>query len=277
MGFSKLLIAAAGVSAASAAGPVVLSGATGKTGALVYKQLKEKGTEVRALVRNAKKAAEVLGCSKCDESEGIFVGDVTKPETLGSVMKGADSLVILTSAVPQCDYTSQPMKCTYPKGAYPIDVDFHGGKNQVEAFVEANGADKQVVLVSAMGTTQPDSYLDLMGNGHISFYKLNMEAFLVSSGIPSTIIKPCGLGEAEGGQDEIIVGHDDEETWDLKVPIQRADVARLVVESLNDKDLASGLRFDVCAKSGTPTKDADLSSVLKAAKFPWETKDTITV
>lgn len=275
MSFSKIAVAAAAIAGAAATGPVVVTGATGKTGALVYKLLKEENIEVRALVRDASKAGEVLGCSKCDESEGIFVGDVTKPETLTGVMKGADSLVILTSAAPQCDATHK--QCTYPKGAYPVDVDFHGGKNQVEAFAEANGNDKQVVLVSAMGTTTPDNYLDLMGKGYISFYKLNLEAFLVSAGVPSTIIKPCGLGLGDAGKDEIIVGHDDEEQWDLKVVIQRADVARLVVASLKEKETATGLRFDVCAKAGTPTQDSDLKTVLKAAQFPWEAKDKVVV
>eukprot|EP00929_Paragymnodinium_shiwhaense_P122051 TRINITY_DN94582_c0_g1_i1.p1 TRINITY_DN94582_c0_g1~~TRINITY_DN94582_c0_g1_i1.p1 ORF type:complete len:283 (+),score=98.15 TRINITY_DN94582_c0_g1_i1:87-935(+) len=282
MTFSKIVLAAATVSAsvevAAGLGPVVVTGATGKTGSIVYKLLKEQGVEVRGFVRDVKKAADVLGCSKCDESEGIFVGDVSKPETLEAVMKGAESLVILTSAAPSCD-KSQPPKCTYPKGAYPVDIDFHGGKNQVAAFAEANGADKQVVLVSAMGTTQPDSFLDMLGKGYISFYKLNLEAFLESSGVPFTILKPCGLADGEAGKQEMLVGHDDAETWDLKVPMQRADVARLTVEAVKEKDLASNLRFDLCAKNdGTPTKDEDLKTLLKQAKFPWATaKDKVVV
>jgi hypothetical protein len=39
----------------------------------------------------------------------------------------------------------------------------------------------------------PDSPLDLLGNGHVLFYKLNSEAALMASGLPFTIIKPTGL------------------------------------------------------------------------------------
>jgi hypothetical protein len=32
---------------------------------------------------------------------------------------------------------------------------------------------EHVLLVSSMGTTQPDTFLDLLGEGHALFYKLN--------------------------------------------------------------------------------------------------------
>ena len=36
----------------------------------------------------ATKAKDLLGCSSCNESEGIFVGDVSEPETMKAVMTG---------------------------------------------------------------------------------------------------------------------------------------------------------------------------------------------
>jgi len=249
------------------AGPVVITGATGHTGALTYNLLKSLGVEVRGLVRNVTKAKEVLGCSKCDESEGIFVGDVSKPATLDGVMHNADALVILTSAFPVCNPFP---KCSYDKGGYPVDVDFNGGKNQVEAFVKGAGGLKLVVLVSDLETTEPDTQLDKMGNGQIGFYKLNEEAFLMSSGLPYTIVKPCGLGSGKPGLDEMMVGHDDEEGWDLSVPVQRSDVARVVAAAIKAPKDAANLRFDLCAKAGTPTQDGDIPALLKSARHPWE-------
>ena len=32
---------------------------------------------------------------------------------------------------------------------------------------------RHVLLVSSMGTTQPDTFLDKLGDGHALFYKLN--------------------------------------------------------------------------------------------------------
>ena len=51
-----------------ATGPVVVvSGATGRTGSLLYLALRGSGIAVRALVRNASKAKEMLDCGACDE------------------------------------------------------------------------------------------------------------------------------------------------------------------------------------------------------------------
>jgi len=269
--FKAMGLLALGVAADTNVEPVVVTGATGPTGAETYNLLKSRGVPVRALVRNTTKARDTLGCSKCDESEGIFVGDVTKPDTLASVMKGAAALVIVTSSSPQCTFGAGPPKCTYPMGAYPVDIDFNGGKNQVEVFAKEAGS-KPVILVSAAGTTEPDSFLDKMGNGYISFYKLNFEAFLMTSGLPFTIVKPCGLGTGKPFGQEIVVGHDDTEAWDLKIPIQRSDVARVLAEILKSPKESDGVRFDLCArdpKLGKATTDADLPALLKSAKYPW--------
>ena len=49
----------------------VVTGATGRTGALVYKLLKkDPGVSVRAVVRNRTKAQMKLGCGACADKEG---------------------------------------------------------------------------------------------------------------------------------------------------------------------------------------------------------------
>ena len=47
---------------------VLITGATGGTGRIVYGMLKERNVTVRALVRSTSKAKEVLKCDKCDAS-----------------------------------------------------------------------------------------------------------------------------------------------------------------------------------------------------------------
>lgn len=252
------------------ASPIVLvTGATGKTGALVYSLLKRQGVTVRGFVRNATKAREILKCQKCDVSEGIYVGDVTKPADLSDAFQGVTALAICTSSAPHCKDFKDPSSCTYPKNAYPKDVDWVGGKNQVVAFASAVGNPGPVVLVSSMGTTDPDNFLDRLGNGHIGFYKLNEEAFVMASGMPWTIIKPCGLTDDEGEKRELLAGHDDE--MHLTPPtIPRADVARVVVGALLQPGVAGGLRFDLCSRAGAPT--TDISEVFKEARLPWQSE-----
>jgi len=55
--------------AVGAVGPVVVAGATGRTGMLTYLALRDAGVDVRALVRNASKARELLECGPCGEDE----------------------------------------------------------------------------------------------------------------------------------------------------------------------------------------------------------------
>lgn len=254
-----------GLGTVAAQQPIVVTGATGKTGQLLYKQLKDRNLPVRALVRNVTKARELLGCTACDASEGIFIGDVTEKASLAAVMEGAGSLAIVTSSMPSC--SGSPPKCVYPKGAYPVDVDFNGGKAQVEAFAEARKAagPGHVVLCSSMGTTEPDSFLDKLGNGNIGFFKLNEEAALMSAGMPFTIVKPCGLLDTPGGQNQLVVGHDDE--IKLQPPtVARADVARVMLEALLQPSQSRNLRFDLCSKAGTPT--TDFAGLFNSARWP---------
>jgi len=255
---------------ASASDVVVVSGATGRTGSLIYKALKEQNVNVRGFIRNVTKARERLGCVACDASEGIFVGDVTDPSTLIAPMVGAHSLIIATGAPLVCPDVTDFSKCYYPSGDLPIDVDFNGGKNQLDALAEATHGSGHVVLISSMGTTVPDSPLDKFGNGQILFYKLNLEADIMSSGLTYVIVKPCGLTMAEGGQKELVVGHDDKMTV-MPNSIARADVASLCVEALS----RTGLRFDVCSEVGTPT--SDYSKVLDEARFPWQRRSTASL
>ena len=125
---------------------------------------------------------------------------MTDPITLIAPMVGVHSLIIATGAPLVCPDVTDFSKCYCPSGDLPIDVDFNGGKNQLDALAEATHGSGHVVLISSMGTTVPDSPLDKFGNGQILFYKLNLEADIMSSGLTYVIVKPCGLTMAEGGQ-----------------------------------------------------------------------------
>ena len=103
-----LLLATFGVVCAAAAAPaggrsVLVTGAAGRTGKILYAQLKARKdiAEVKAFVfasadakDNARKA---LNCTKCDASEGIFYGDVTDPSSLEAPMAGVDTVAICVS------------------------------------------------------------------------------------------------------------------------------------------------------------------------------------
>ena len=80
MYLAALLLASC--SAAAPATTVLVTGASGQTGSILYKLLRATPGSVRAMVRNTTKARAALGCDKCDPSEGIYTGDVTNVTTL---------------------------------------------------------------------------------------------------------------------------------------------------------------------------------------------------
>jgi len=246
---------------------VIVTGATGRSGSSIYLLLKKAGVNVRGLVRNTTKAREYLGCSKCDESEGIFVGDITKPESLGPAMTGADGLVIGTGRT-----ASAPAK----------SILFDGVANQVDAFLASAGpkpADRHVSLISMQFTTLPDTFLNkiiahLWGGWDVGFYSLQGESHVMSANVPFTILKACGLTEDPEKQSQILVGHDDK-GWGMKDAhtVSRHDVARVLAAAAGNPSMAEGLRFDFCSKKGTPQ---DNEEIIKLAMQPWDPRKKST-
>mmetsp|Transcript_64314 Transcript_64314/g.119541 ORF Transcript_64314/g.119541 Transcript_64314/m.119541 type:complete len:281 (+) Transcript_64314:56-898(+) len=267
-----VLLLSTGVSAVQQT--VVVTGATGGTGQLVYKLFKSTTWTVRGLVRNATKAKDVLDCGECTEKEGIFVGDITKPETLAPVMRGATVLVIATSSMPKCSGGVET--CHYAKGQYPVDVDYHGGIRQLTAFANATKGIGHAILISSRGTTEPDSFLDKMGNGYALFYKLNLEAWLYSSGLSSTIIKPCGLDDSEPRAKKLLLGHDDEPLGKSN-QMSRGDVARLIIAAALNRNVTSGQRIDVCSDAGAAQSDKELAPLLVSNLWPWQQQQSASV
>jgi uncharacterized protein YbjT (DUF2867 family) len=277
MKLAGVAFALLGSAVSAAPGAVVVTGATGRLGSMVYGLMKSRDHDVRALVRNATKAKDVLKCSKCDSSEGIFEGDITDVESMKEVMAGASALMIVTSATP----SFVDGKLVFHKGAEPIDIDWHGAKNQLQAFAErqAPAGNGQVALISTAGTETPEDPKGQYFMDYIGFYKLNFEAALMSSGLPYTIIKPCGLDYdgTDPGEHMLVTGHDG--SINVSPPsIARADVARVMVAAIENPEAGTELRFDLCAtKDGKPTTDADLVAVLKTARYPWQTTDPTVV
>ena len=144
---------------------VLVAGATGYLGRHLVSELKQKGYWVRALVRSAKQQIQV---SATDE---IFVGQITKPETLHCIADGID---VVISAV---GITRQKDGLTY------MDVDYQGNANLLH---EAEGSGvKKFIYISA---------IDGDKNRQLKIFQAK-ERFadeLKRSSIDSTIVRPNG-------------------------------------------------------------------------------------
>ncbi|KAF8042416.1 hypothetical protein BT93_A0907 [Corymbia citriodora subsp. variegata] len=225
---------------------VLVTGAGGQTGQIVYKKLKERPDQfvARGLVRTEESKGKIGG------ADDVYVGDIRDAGSIVPAIQGTDFLIILTSAVPKVKPGFDPTKggrpeYYYEEGAYPEQVDWLGQKNQIDA-AKAAGV-KQIVLV----------------------WKRKAEQYLADSGIPYTIIRAGGLLDKEGGIRELIVGKDDEILQTPTKAIAREDVAEVGIQALLFEE-SKYKAFDLASKpedAGTPTKDFKALFASVTSKF----------
>lgn len=260
---SLLLLVASG-----SALKVLVTGAGGRTGKLVFQQLKESASFAPVGLVRSKKAVKALRkVGGADDAE-IVQADVTDGAALAAAMAGCDSVVLCTSAVPQILPFSiakvlfkkvvlrraEPgrPKFKFAPGGTPEEVDWLGAKLQIDA-AKAAGV-KRFVFVSSMGGTQPDNFLNSIGKsdedgsgGDILLWKRKAERYLISSGLEYTIIHPGGLVDKPAGARELTVGVDDELLGQTFRQVPRADVARVCCAALTEP-AAADLSLDLASR-----------------------------
>ncbi|MDJ0588736.1 MAG: CIA30 family protein [Pleurocapsa sp. MO_226.B13] len=116
---------------------ILVAGATGGVGKRVVKQLLEQNYQVRALVRDADRAREILG-----ERVDLFEADITIPETLKpTMMQGVSRVICCTGTKVQPVEGDTPTREKYYQGVKfylpevvdtPELVEYEGMKNLVK-------------------------------------------------------------------------------------------------------------------------------------------------
>jgi uncharacterized protein YbjT (DUF2867 family) len=253
-----VLLSAHGLSASSKQ-VVLVSGASGRTGSLVFEQLlNDPRFTPKALVRSGKKLRKQFPGA---DLNSIVVCDVTKldDDPLPAGLEECESMIICTSAVPVVSKFSiakailkvplnlirrkkvldfRSLGFTWKNKGYPEIVDYQGQVAQIKLAQKLRM--KQVIIVSSMGGTQPSNYLnsvgkkpDGSGNGDILLWKRKAEKYLVESGLDYTIIHPGGLVDnIPPGTEDFVLDVDDKLLANKKRSICRADVASLCVAAL---------------------------------------------
>lgn len=251
------------LSSAVGGGPsrVLVTGASGRTGQLVFEALLNNPEfEPKALVRSEKSAKVLRKRIPATRLDQIVVCDVTKDlnVTPPPGQEGCEAMVICTSAVPKISKVSllkqflkipfnllrgkkavdfRSMKFVWQNGQYPEKVDYEGQVAQIDLAKKLGM--KQVVVVSSMGGTDPSNFLnsvgknpDGSGNGDILLWKRKAERYLVESGLFYTVLHPGGLVDKPAGGEEFVLDVDDKLLENKKRSISRADVANLCVAAL---------------------------------------------
>jgi len=251
---------------------VLVTGATGKTGSIVFQKLKQDPDfEVKGLARSPEKAKDLFG-----STENFYFGSITDKESIQAAFCDCQKLVILTSASPKMVAPPKPgerAQFEYPADGTPELVDYQGQKNQIDLAIAAGI--EHIVLVGSMGGTDENHPLNKMGNGKILIWKRKAEEYLANSGRNYTIIRAGGLQDQPGGVRKLIVGDNDELLANppngIPTSIPRTDVAETVVQALKEPS-AINKAFDLIsypeANSDSVTKDfADLFTQTTHATF----------
>jgi uncharacterized protein YbjT (DUF2867 family) len=154
---------------------VLIAGATGYLGKFVVKAFKERGYHVRVLTRSEKRLSEpgpftAPAISKGDADE-VFVGEISKPETLSGLMDGIDLVFSSVGISRQRD------------GLTFEQVDYQCNKNLID-LCQSSGV-KRFVYVSMQGA---ENIMQLA----ITQAHEKVVAALEDSGMEYRIVRPCG-------------------------------------------------------------------------------------
>jgi uncharacterized protein YbjT (DUF2867 family) len=134
---------------------ILISGATGRVGSATLKQLANRGMPVRALVRNAEKAALVAG-----PLVEAVIGDLAQPHSLDAALNGVTAALLVS-----------PLD--------PHQVTLQG--NFIDAATRAGRV--HVVKISGLGTALDSPVRS--GRWHAQ-----TEQYLADSGLPFTHLRP---------------------------------------------------------------------------------------
>ncbi|KAL7562127.1 hypothetical protein ACA910_016689 [Epithemia clementina (nom. ined.)] len=195
---------------------VLVTGASGKTGRLVFEALLEDPTKFKAcgLVRSVQSAKALRKMVSNTGLDQIVICDITviddgndktNNNNVPSGLDGCDAMIICTSAMPVINKLSlaraflkapinmirgkkafdfRSLKFDWKGGQYPEKVDYQGQKAQIDLAIKLGM--KHVVIVGSMGGTDPSNFLnsigknkDGTGNGDILLWKRKAEKYLV--------------------------------------------------------------------------------------------------
>lgn len=192
-------------------GAVLVLGGTRGTGLEVVRVLRARGDDVLVLARPASDAgaAEALGAR-------IFRGDAMVPADLNAALAAGGIRAIVSSLG--------------GKNAQGQRVDFIGNRDAVDAARLAGV--RRFILVSAVGAGNSGEASPALSRRflrEVIAEKSKAEDYLKTSGLDYTIIRPGGLLDKPAEGKAYLTEDAHAMSW-----IRRADLARLIVQALDD-------------------------------------------
>lgn len=182
--------------------PVLVAGATGRTGQWIALGLLNQGFNVRSLSRSFGKAEKLFGPS--GSNLDVFQADLVKFDQVFEAVSGSMAVVCAAGA-----------PWWLPGGFGAVDV--QGTRNLIDASLKA-GTVRRFVLISAADAQ--------CARGRA---KRQAEELLKNSGLPYVVIRAAQLTDGEGGLKTILLRVSGE---DPEGNVSRIDLAQTVCQAL---------------------------------------------
>jgi uncharacterized protein YbjT (DUF2867 family) len=211
---------------------VLVVGATGSIGRLVVEEALRQGHAVRALVRTAGKARQVLAQAQ------VIVGDVTRPDTLRDAVNHVDAIVFTLGS----DGSGKV-------GAEAVD---YGGVRNVLGALGSKTA--RIALMTAIGVTDRTGRYNRTTEAHD--WKRRSERLVRASGLPYTIVRPGWFDYNAPDQHRLVLLQGDRRHAGDPSDgvVARRQIAQVLVHSLAS-DQALRKTFELVAETGAAPDD----------------------
>ena len=192
---------------------ILVSGATGNTGLRLVKELKSRGHDPIALVR------ESSDTSALPSDVELRKGDLS--DLTDNVCEGCDVAV----------FAAGSGSSTGPDMTDKIDRD--GAKRLVD--IAANSSVSRFVMLSSVGAENPDPGSEM---GHYLQAKHDADEHLKASGLDYAILRPVSLTDEDGAR-AVRLGDD----VDTGAKAARGDVAFILANAVEDSDWTGKTRL----------------------------------
>jgi uncharacterized protein YbjT (DUF2867 family) len=217
---------------------VLVVGASGSIGCLVVEEAMRQGYDVRALVRDSRKASQVPAGAH------VVIGDLTRAETLAAAVNGVDAIVFT--------HGSDGGK------AETESVDYGGVRNVLAAL----GSQRpRIALMSAIGVTNRDGDYNRRTEAHD--WKRRGERLVRASGLRYTIVRPGWFDYNADDQHRLMfLQGDSRQAGDPSDGVvARQQIAEVLVRSLASR-AAARKTFELVAERGpAPETPADFDAL----------------
>ena len=221
---------------------VLVVGATGSIGRLVVAEALARRHHVRALVRNARRAASLPNAAE------RVTGDLTREASLAAAVEGIDAIVFTHG-------TASPSRSEAEQ------VDYGAVRNVLSAL---GGRPVRIALMSSIGVTNRQGEYNRSTEVHD--WKRRGERLVRASGMPYTIVRPGWFDYNAPDQHQLSFLQGDRR-W-AGTPedgvVSRRQIAEVLVSSLSCPE-ARGKTFELVAERGlAPGALAPLFAALEA-------------